>query len=277
MLDLQGHRGARGLLPENTIPAFEKALALEVTTLEMDVVITKDSQVVVSHEPWFSGTICSKPSGEPIPHDNEKSYKIFEMTYEEVKRFDCGLRGNPRFPRQEKVAVHKPLLKDVIAFAEAYARQPDQPAILYNIETKSTPAGDNVFHPDPATFTQLLIEVLEETAILNRATIQSFDPRTLQVARSLKPDLSLALLVGDHDTFDFAGHIEHLGFTPAIYSPYYKLVDKALVDAAHAHDMLVIPWTINTLEEMQALVDLGVDGIITDYPDISQKLVSGKN
>lgn len=277
MLDLQGHRGARGLLPENTIPAFEKALNLGVTTLEMDVVITKDRQVVVSHEPWFSGTICTKPSGEPIPHDNEKSYKIFEMTYAEVKTFDCGLRGNPRFPRQEKMAVHKPLLQDVIAFAEAHERRPDEPAILYNIETKSTPAGDNVFHPDPADFTQLLIEVLEATNILDRATIQSFDPRTLQVARQLKPDLSLALLVGDHDTMDFAGHIENLGFTPSIYSPYYKLVDKALLEAAHARNMLVIPWTINTLEEMQMLVDLGVDGIITDYPDISAQLVVDEN
>ena len=273
MLDIQGHRGARGLLPENTIPSFEKALDLGVTTLEMDVVITKDRQVVLSHEPWFSGAICSKPNGDPIPHDNEKSYKIYELTYEEVTAFDCGLRGNPRFPRQEKMAVHKPLLKDVIAFAEAYKRQPGQPAILYNIETKSTPTGDNVFHPSPETFTSLLIEVLEANNVLDRATIQSFDPRTLQVAHKAQPNMSLALLVESHDRLDFAGHLENLGFTPAIYSPYYKLVDKALLDAAHAKGMLVIPWTINTLAEMQELVALGVDGIITDYPDISRQLV----
>ena len=243
----------------------------------MDVVITKDSQVVLSHEPWFSGAICSKPSGEPIPHNNEKSYKIFEMTYAEVKTFDCGLRGNPRFPRQEKMAVHKPLLADVIAFAEAYPRQPGQAAILYNIETKSTPAGDDVFHPDPATFTQLLIDVLEASGISNRATIQSFDPRTLRVANRVQPDLSLALLVESHDNRDLPGHLENLGFTPAIYSPYYKLVDTALIEAAHARNMRVIPWTINTLDEMQTLVALGVDGIITDYPDISQQLLSGEN
>lgn len=274
MLDIQGHRGARGLLPENTIPSFKKALALGVTTLEMDVVITKDSQVVLSHEPWFSGAICSKPSGEAIPHNNEKSYKIFEMTYAEVQSFDCGLRGNPRFPRQEKMAVHKPLLHDVIAFAEAYPRQPGQAAILYNIETKSTPAGDNVFHPDPATFTTLLIDVLAANNILDRATIQSFDPRTLRVAHRVQPDLSLALLVEHHDEYTFAGHIENLGFEPAIYSPHYKLVDASLIEAAHARNIRVIPWTINTLAEMQALVDLGVDGIITDYPDISQQLLS---
>ena len=201
--DLQGHRGARGLLPENTIPAFEKALELGVTTLEMDVVISKDNQVVVSHEPWFSGHICSLPSGDPVPMEQEKDFKMYELTYEEIRQFDCGLRGNERFPQQQKMAVHKPLLKDVIRFAENFDRGELGP-ILYNIETKSTEAGDDLFHPGPEKFAKLLIAVLEEENILDRATIQSFDPRTLRVAREVNPQISLAYLVGNHDESGFA-------------------------------------------------------------------------
>lgn len=271
--DLQGHRGARGLAPENTIPAFERALELGVTTLEMDVVISQDQQVVVSHEPWFSGHICSLPSGEPVPVEEERSYRIYERPYSEVRLFDCGLRGNPRFPVQEKMAAHKPLLKDVITFAEQYVRDHDLPAIYYNIETKSTPAGDNSFHPGPETFTTLLLDVIKAGNVLDRTTLQSFDPRTLRIAHDLHPDMSLALLVGDHDSMDMAGHVSNLGFVPTIYSPAYRLVDAALVETAHARGMRVIPWTVNTLPEMRELVKLGVDGLITDYPDIGRQLL----
>ena len=276
-LDLQGHRGARGLLPENTLPSFERALELGVTTLEMDVVITKDKQVVLSHEPWFSSHICSLPSGDPVPLASEKEYKIYEMTYNEVKQFDCGIRGNAGFPKQEKMRVFKPLLKDVIAFAEAYQEKKGLPPVLYNIETKSRPDRDGIFHPGPEEFAGLLIEVLTSANIVDRATIQSFDTRTLVVAKNTNPDISLALLVGNHDTMDFAGHIENLGFDPAIYSPHYKLVDKKLIEDAHARNISVIPWTINTLNEMQEMVDLGVDGIITDYPDLGVQLLNDEN
>ncbi len=277
-IDLQGHRGARGLLPENTIPAFERAIDLGVTTLEMDVVISKDNQVVVSHEPWFSSHICSLPSGAPVPLAEEKNFKLFEMTYEEISQFDCGMRGNPRFPSQEKMRVHKPLLKDVIRFAESYAsdKQNGPASILYNIETKSNPAYDNIFHPEPEVFARLLMDVLEAEGIKERTTIQSFDPRTLQVVHKEDASLVLALLVGNHDDLDFAGHIENLGFVPHIYSPNYALVDQPLVNELHARGIKVLPWTVNTLDEMQTLLALGVDGIITDYPDIGQQLIQKK-
>ena len=272
-LDLQGHRGARGLLPENSIPAFLKALELGVTTLEMDAVISQDLQVVVSHEPWFNGHICNQPSGSPVPVDEDRSFNLFELPYHEIARFDCGSRGNPAFPRQEKMRTSKPLLSAVIDAAEAYADTHGLPPVLYNIETKSSPARDGIYHPDPETFTRLLYEVISEKEIVDRATIQSFDPRTLRVARSLNPELSLALLVANHDQLDFEGHVERLGFTPAIYSPHYELVDRTLVEAAHEKDMLIIPWTVNTMEEMRNLVELGVDGLITDYPDIGVSLL----
>ena len=271
--DLQGHRGARGLLPENTIPAFLRALELGVTTLEMDVVIAKDSTVVVSHEPWMSGTICSLPSGEPVPFAEQLSYRLFEMTYDEVAAFDCGSRDHPRFPRQEKMNIAKPRLRDVIDAAENYAQEHGLPPVQYNIETKSRPAWDETFNPDPETFTRLLYGVLVETGVKDRAILQSFDVRTLQIGRRLDPSWRLALLVEARDDPGLAANLDTLGFIPEIYSPDYHLVDADLIREAHARGMLVIPWTINTLEEMQRLKDLGVDGLITDYPDLGVALL----
>lgn len=274
--DVQGHRGARGLLPENTIPAFRRALELGVTTLEMDVVVTADHEVVVSHEPWFSSEICSLPSGAPVTPAEERQHLIYALPYAEVARYDCGRRGHARFPRQEALPAAKPLLRDVISDAEAYARRLGRTAPFYNVETKSTPLGDGVMHPPPEVFTQLLYDVLREGGVLGRATIQSFDPRTLQAARRLDAAVALALLVGvDYDQ-GVEANLATLGFTPALYSPDHRLVDAALVAAVHARGMRLVPWTVNTAEEMQALHALGVDGLITDYPDVAMTLFGAR-
>ena len=272
--DVQGHRGARGLVPENTIPSFIYALDQGVTTLEMDVVISRDSMVVLSHEPWFSSQICSKADGTPVGEEEEKALNMYEMTYEEIRTFDCGSRGNPRFPRQIPVKISKPLLSEVITEVEQYISEKGLAPVGYNIETKSSPTHDDVYHPEPAVFTALVLDTISRQGIMNRSTLQSFDIRTLQEAKKQAPDLNLALLVGSHDDMQFDAWLDHLGFIPDIYSPYYKLVDDSLVQQVHARGMQVIPWTINTLEEMQELKTMGVDGIITDYPDIGSALLN---
>ena len=274
--DLQGHRGARGLLPENTIRGFEKALALGAVTLEMDVVISEDGQVVVSHDPYFSAAFCSKPGGAPVTEAEERSLRLFAMPYEEIARYDCGRRGHPRFPRQEARPAVKPLLRDVIAAAEAYARRASRPAPFYNIETKSQPAGDGVLHPAPETFVRLVLAVVEEAGVARRTTVQSFDPRTLRVARRLAeegaaPPVRLALLVAEEHSRGLDADLDALGFTPDIYSPDYRLVDAALVEKAHARGVQVVPWTVNEADDMRRLKRLGVDGLITDYPDLAQQ------
>ena len=271
--DVQGHRGARGLLPENTIPAFLKALELGVTTLEMDAVISKDHEVVVSHEPWFASAICSLPSGAPIPEGEERNHRLYALTYDEIARYDCGRRGNPRFLKQEKMSVAKPRLRDVIEAAEAYAREHDLPPVRYNIETKSRPDFDGTFHPDPETFTRLLHEVVEEAGVKDRTILQSFDIRTLQAAHRLYPDWTTALLISREQDRGLDGNLAALGFTPEIYSPDYQLVDAPLVEAVHERGMLILPWTVNMLEEMRRLKALGVDGVITDYPDLGVMLL----
>lgn len=272
--DVQGHRGARGLAPENTLPAFKVALELGVTTLELDTVISADHEVVVSHDPWFSSEICSKPDGKPVSPEEEQEHFIYQMPYAEVVRFDCGKRGHPDFPRQKPKTAVKPLLRDVIAFSESYAREQGRPPVRYNVETKSLPDGDGRLHPAPKAFVELIWNVVEETGIAGRFILQSFDVRTLQVAEQLALPLQLALLIspGFHTP---EGHLdeglEALGFTPNIYSPDFHLVTEDVLEIAHAEGMQVIPWTVNDAEDMLRLRDMGADGLITDYPDVAMR------
>lgn len=273
--DLQGHRGARGLMPENTIPAFLCALDLEVVTLEMDVVISGDEQVVVSHEPWFSSVTASLPSGAPVPEEREYEFRLYGMTYAEIARFDVGRRGHPAFPRQRRQPASKPLLRTVIQTAEAHVARTGRPPVHYSVETKSLPGWEGRFHPDPEIFTRLVYGVLAEEGVAERTILQSFDPRTLQEARQLDPSLRLSLLVGLEADRGLASHIEGLGFAPAIYSPDYRAVDTGLVEEAHRSNMKVIPWTVNAPAEMRRLKALGVDGLITDYPDRGRQLLGG--
>lgn len=264
-LDIQGHRGCRGLLPENTIPAFLEAVRLGVTTLEMDAIISQDGQVVVSHEPFLSHLICHNAKGEPISEKDEKEYNLYQMSYAEIAQCDCGSKPNPGFPEQENFTVHKPLLSQVIDTVEQFVKQEGLSPIRYNIETKSSEEGDDVFHPKPAKFTQLLLRVIQEKNIQDRTTIQSFDVRTLQEIRKTAPAYPLALLIGNTDSPQ--ENVEKLGFTPEIYSPHFKLADTSLLDYAREVNMQVVPWTVNEPEDIRSMIELGVDGIISDYPN----------
>jgi len=266
--DLQGHRGARGLFPENSIEGFIAAVELQVNTVEMDVVISKDNKVVVSHEPWVSSTICWGSNDKPVIEG--KDLRIYEMSYDQLTNYNCGSQAHPDFPLQAKMPTFKPLLSEVITEVEAATTELELPPVYYNIEIKSTPEGDGVFHPGPKEFCQLVLEVINAGNILNRAIIQSFDVRALQAMKELEPSIPLALLI--EESADFEKNLAKLGFTPAIYSPNFQLVNEALVKACHEKNIRLIPWTVNEEEDMVKLLDLGVDGIITDYPDVALTL-----
>ncbi|HHP7240138.1 MAG TPA: glycerophosphodiester phosphodiesterase family protein [Cyclobacteriaceae bacterium] len=266
-IDIQGHRGARGLLPENTMPAFEKAIALGVTTLELDLAITADSQIIVSHEPYFAHTICLDSSGQKISEADEKQFNIFTMTYHEVSRFDCGSLGNPRFPDQEKMKVPKPLLKQVFEMAEAKSNQ----TIKYNIELKSSPQGDSVYHPLPSDFSDMIYRLINNYIPWERITIQSFDFRILKYFNRNYPEVRLAALVENDGSTE--ENLERLGFYPTIYSPYFKLINQQDINSLHEKDILVIPWTLNDKEDMVNYINWGVDGVITDYPDRALSII----
>lgn len=264
--DWQGHRGCRGLMPENTVPAMLHAVDLGVTTLEMDAVITTERQVILSHEPFFNHEITTKPDGSFVKASQEKNFRIFAMTYQEVNQFDVGMKPNPRFPQQKKIKATKPRLSDVIDSVEAYTAAKKLPKRFYNIETKSQASTDNVFHPVPAEFVELIMKVIKEKKIEKRSIIQSFDIRTLQYLHKNYPRIKTALLVADAGSLQ--EQIAKLGFTPNIYSPEYRLVNQTLVKGCKAINMKIIPWTVNDLSKMKELKEMGVDGIITDYPNL---------
>jgi glycerophosphoryl diester phosphodiesterase len=276
--DLQGHRGARGIKPENTLPAFIAALDAGVTTLELDVVITKDNQVVVSHEPWMSDEICLKPDNTAISSSEAKAINIYQLTYGEVKQYDCGSKGNSRFPEQEKIKAAKPLLKDVIAAVEDHIKSYTQYEVDYNIELKSAKAGDGKYHPAPGEFSDLVYNLLNQYLPMDRVVVQSFDFRILQYWHANYPTVRLAALIENSKSID--ANLKELGFIPSIYSPYYKLLSEEMVKELRSMKMRVIPWTVNEPDDMKRLRAWGVDGIITDYPNRAAEIglgLKGKN
>lgn len=266
--DLQGHRGARGLFPENSIEGFVFAVDLMVNTMEMDVVISKDKQVVVSHEPWISSEICWGRGDRPVKEG--KSLNIYQMEYAEVTNFNCGSQPHPDFPLQAKISTFKPLLSEVVTEVEANVASLEVAQVKYNIEIKSTPEGDNIYHPEPKEFCQLVLDQITTLNIKDRTIIQSFDVRALQEMKHLDTSIPVALLISDTDGFE--KDLEKLGFTPEVYSPNFRLVDEKLVSNCHQNGIQIIPWTVNEEEDMVKLLDLGVDGIITDYPDVALTL-----
>ena len=263
--DIQGHRGCRGLLPENSIPAFLHAVELGVTTLEMDAVISKDELVIISHEPFMSAEICTTPSGEEILKDNEMLHNIYQLDYSEIKAYDCGTKYHERFPKQASLATYKPSLLELIETINNNLSSDISSSIRYNIEIKRKKEWDNRHHPNYKRFADLVIEQITASQILSQSTVQCFDIETLQYLHRAYPEVDLVYLIEDKP--DYRQNIEELGFVPQIYSPYYKLVSDELVRYCKTQQMLLIPWTVNEIPDMEILISKGVHGIISDYPD----------
>ena len=268
--DWQGHRGARGLMPENTILSFLEALKYNVSTLELDLAVSKDQLLIISHEPWMSHHICSKPNGDPVTEKEAMTLKIMELTYNEIKKYDCGKRGNERFPQQKKATVYKPSLSDMVSAVKSYCQKKNMELPHFNIEIKSGPRGDDLFHPKPAEFAKLVLNEITALGIKEKSCIQSFDIRPLQELNKIAPDVTLALLVENEDSFQ--ENLDRLGFKPDIYSCYYKLLKRKHIKKLHKQGIKVIPWTVNTVKAMKKLRRKGVDGIITDYPNLIEEV-----
>ncbi|MCF8258979.1 MAG: glycerophosphodiester phosphodiesterase [Flavobacteriales bacterium] len=266
--DLQGHRGARGLFPENSIEGFLGALDLQVTTLELDVVISADSQVVVSHEPWIDRLICWDLDDSPVAEG--KALNIFRMPYSEISNYNCGSQPHPNFPQQAKLSTFKPLLSEVLTETEGFCKKMELGPVWYNIEVKSTPDGDGLFHPEPKTYVALVLDVVRKGGIGDRTIIQSFDVRALREAKTADRTIPVALLISETEGFE--KDLETLGFIPEIYSPYYRLVDEQMIKNCHSNGIRIIPWTVNEEDQMVHLLEMGVDGLITDYPDVALTL-----
>jgi glycerophosphoryl diester phosphodiesterase len=270
--DLQGHRGARGVFPENTIPAFLYALDLGVTTLEMDVVVNAEGTVYLSHEPWFSAEICSQPDGRKVTKKDEKELMIYTMSNDVVNSFDCGSRGHSDFPQQQAMPLSKPTLNDVFDAVESQLAESGRAPVRYNIEIKSSADGDGITHPEVAEYARLLYELVQQNKLVERTSIQSFDTRALEATRALDSDISIVFLTDNINGLQ--KNLALLSFKPNIYSPRYSRLCKKKIKVAHAQNILVIPWTVNKEKAMRKLIGWGIDGLITDYPELGLRVLT---
>jgi len=282
--DLQGHRGARGLAPENTMAAFERALAIGVTTLETDVAVTKDDVLVISHDPYLNPDIVRGPDGAWLA---AKGPTIQSLTFAELSRYDIG-RTNPAsnyakgFPEQQPSDGQRfPKLSDVFALGAPKG-------VRFNIETKITPTSA-AETPDPETFAKLVVAAIRDAGLTSRVTVQSFDWRTLVAVKKLAPEIvtvCLTIETPNNDTVQrsAAGASPwHAGLALAdhghslprlvkaagcgTWSMFWRNLTPESLAEAHALGLLVVPWTVNDPVEMARLGKMGIDGIITDYPN----------
>jgi glycerophosphoryl diester phosphodiesterase len=294
--DLEGHRGTRGLAPENTLAAFRRALEIGVTTIETDMAVTTDDVVVISHNPFLNPDLVRDPDGHWL---SSPGPPIRSLTFAELRRYDIG-RINPtspyarQFPDQQAADGERfPKLSELFELGKASGKP-----VRFNIETKITPtSGANA--PDPATFARLVIAVVREANVGDRVTVQSFDWRTLVEVKRIAPDIEtscLTIQTQNDDTVkqapDGAASPWHAGFAlrdyggslPATakaagcgtWSMFWRNLTPKDVSAAHALGLKVLPWTVNERSDMRSLIDLGVHGIITDYPDRLREVMAEK-
>lgn len=244
---VHGHRGARAVMPENTMPAFEYALGVGADVLELDMAVTKDNVVVISHDSSMSPAICKGPR-EHVP--------IRELTLAEVRLYDCGATANPLFPKQRSVPGTKmPTLDEVFGLAS-------RGDFEFNIETKILPSHP-ALTPSPEEFARLVLAVIRKHKLEKRVILQSFDFRTLHAMKSLAPEIRLsALYAGEPKSFTAIA--KEAG--ASIVSPIYQLATKEQVDTAHRAGLQVVPWTANTSADWEKLIQAKVDAIITDDP-----------
>lgn len=268
--DEQAHRGGRGLMPENTI-ASEKNAINYGCTLEMDLQMSKDKKIVVSHDGYFNSNFCLTPEGDSMSKTDGLSRLIFNMNYDSLAKYDVGLKPYPAFPFQKKMHAVKPLLSALIDSVEDYANQKHF-VNHYNIEIKSNPKYDGKFYSSLEEYVDSAMKIIIEKGIGPRTMMQSFDVRALNLIHHRYPEIKTSFLVDATVKKTAVEYISELGYQPDIFSPEFSLVTADLIQAFHKKNILVIPWTPDTLDDIQRLKDMGVDGVITDYPNLFSKL-----
>jgi glycerophosphoryl diester phosphodiesterase len=290
--DVQGHRGARGLKPENTLPAFEVALDLGVDTLELDLHLTADDVVVIWHDPTIEPGKCYlDPSiSAPTAPDPEargtatSALMIRQLTFEQLQQYRCDRNPDPRiFPDQDRDPTELAgdryqilRLEQLFDFVAEYNASPQKEAsqrqngatVRFNLETKRQPRnpatiGDDFDGVSAGTFERAIVDLVERYNLTNRVTIQSFDHRSLWAVKQIAPQIRLSALISEPAAVD-----QLAAQGSAILSPRFTLVTPTLLAQAHAQGLKVIPWTVNEPEEMERLIVMGVDGLITDRPDL---------
>jgi len=262
---LIGHRGCRGLFPENTIASFLEAIKLGVHAIELDVVVSGDNQIVVSHEPFMSQTYCLKPDGAELTNDEDQKHNLFQMSYEEIIQFDCGLKTHPRFPNQKNQKAYKPLLKEVIETCEDFVKKNSHESINHIIEIKSNPRYYNTFYPEPVAYVTLVLGAIAEYDFKDRIILKSFDVEILNEIKKQQPEITISLLVNREEVI--SDKLKQLDFKPEILGPYFDLLTKEVVSKYQEEGYKIYTWTLNENNAIKRIRSYEVDGVITDYPD----------
>jgi glycerophosphoryl diester phosphodiesterase len=261
----EGHRGTRGLMPENTIPAMKKGVEVGANCIEVDVYLTKDGKVLIAHDPFVNVNHSLYADGSEIAKADAKKYIWHQMNYEDIKKFDVGSKPFANWPQQQKIKVSMPLLGELIDSVEAFVTANNLPKPIYNIELKTSPKYDSLkYNASPADVVKAVLADVKPRNIGNRFYIQSFDVRPLQYVHKNHPEIVIGYLTSGRN---LDSNLKSLGFLPHIYSPEYTLVTKAMADFCHSKSVKLVPWTVNDKEKMKSLIADGVDGIITDYPN----------
>ncbi|NTW55361.1 MAG: glycerophosphodiester phosphodiesterase [Chlorobaculum sp.] len=258
--EIQAHRGARAFYPENTLQAFCKAADLGCRVIELDLNVSRDLRLVVSHDPWVN-----LPDG-----DGTSKRDLYAMHYAEIARIDCG-EPSPDFPLQQRVVAVRPELAEVFRAVEAHLRDAGcAGAMIYNLEVKSWPERDGVAHPPPEEYAALVIREIAASGLEHRIRLQSFDARIVAAAKRIAPELCYGLLVEDRAAFD--SFPARPGFVPEYVNPRLDLVDEALVSWLHGLGAKVVVWTVNRPDDMLRMKRIGADGLISDHPEIALHL-----
>ena len=273
--DVQAHRGGMGLYPEETLEAMINAIELGVNTLEMDLCITQDRKVILSHDKYFHPRYSTRPDGTPVVAGDPKEY-LFHMPYDSVAKYDVGMKYNPAWPEKKCIPACKPIAADVIDAIEAYTKEKGLAPMKYNIEIKSDPDYDGgvegVDWPEYHEFTDLCMEMLDARGLGDRLIVQCFDERALNYINQKYPGHILAYLLEDYET-DVPEAMAKLNFIPQWLSPEHQNVNEELMEYAHKNGMKVVTWTVDDKDEMRRLIGLGVEAIISNYPDRLMEVV----
>ena len=250
-----GHRGCRGTYPENTIEGFKKAIAYGADGIEWDIIVNKNNEIIISHEPYVDTTYCQSVN-EEISFTKQN---LYEMSTDEIKLIDCGSKFYEKFPNQEKVIESKPLLKDVERELLGY-----EGIILFEI--KSEPSLVNEYYPNPKEYADIIYNHVKDSPLKSNYIYMSFDPEILNELYTLMPKERYVLL--EYNTFKgFSKLKESLKFTPHAFGLNYKIITPKFVNKSHKENIEVFAWTVNEIEMSNELIKIGVDAIITDYPN----------
>lgn len=258
-VEIYGHRGCRGLLPENTLEAFKHAIDLGVDGIEWDVVVSADNELIISHEPYLDASYCLDQDGNEISPSEGKKINFYSLTTEEIQAFDCGSKGNAKYPEQKKLKTYKPTVQEAFEKLDL-----ENVTILFEVKSEEPDYG--TYQPEPAEYAAIIADEVKDFAYKENIVFMSFDPKLLDALYKTLPEYRYVYLTYKPFT-SVKKFLKEISFTPFALGMYHPTISRKDIKKLHEKEIKVFAWTVNKLDQAEKLKEDGVDGIITDYPD----------